>query len=102
MPAATPQPALGGATTPSGGGPPDRSTHFVFENKVFGLERAYFSLAHDTKEPVYHVLLGTLKAALPLPTLRAEFNIDPQSPDGKLLEVVEKSLRHVREIRPND
>ena len=90
------------AEKPAGSGSLDRSTHFVFENKVFGLDRAYFSLAHDTKEPVYHVMLGALKAALPLPTLRIEFNIDPDSPDGKLLEIIEKSLRYVKEIRPND
>jgi hypothetical protein len=90
------------AETPASGGSLDRSTHFVFENKVFGLDRAYFSLAHDTKEPVYHVMLGALKAALPLPTLRTEFSIDADSPDGKLLDIIEKSLRYVKEIRPND
>jgi hypothetical protein len=79
----------------------DRSTHFLFEAKVFTLERAYFSLEHE-KEPIFHVLLGSLNAALPLPTLRAEFNIDPDSSDGKLLDIIEKSLRYVKEIRPND
>ncbi|HZS85734.1 MAG TPA: hypothetical protein VFA50_22900 [Stellaceae bacterium] len=100
MTALTTRPDAGSAPAP--GGASDRSTHFVFENKVFSLERAYFSLARDTKEPVYHVMLGTLTAALPLPTVRAEFNIDPDSPDGKLLDIIEKSLRYVREIRPND
>jgi uncharacterized coiled-coil DUF342 family protein len=101
MPAAQSEPAPE-ETAPASGGSPDRSTHFVFENKVFGLDRAYFSLAHDTKEPVYHVMLGSLVAALPLPTVRIEFNIDPDSPDGKLLDIIEKSLRYVKEIRPND
>jgi hypothetical protein len=91
-----------GTAAPAAGNPNDRSTHFVFDGKVFGLERAYFSLARDTKEPVYHVMLGALKAALPLRTLRMEFSIEPDSPDGKLLEIIEKSLRYVREIRPND
>jgi hypothetical protein len=85
----------------SGGGSSDRSTHFAFDAKVFKLERAYFSLTHDN-EPIFHVMLGTLNAALPLPTLRFEFNIDEASPDGKLLAIVEKSLRYVKEIRPND
>src|SRR5262249_30029122 len=84
-----------------GGGSTDRSTHFVFDAKVFRLERAYFSLTH-ANEPIFHVLLGAINAALPLPTLRAEFNIDPDSSDGKLLDIVEKSLRYVKEIRPND
>lgn len=74
----------------------------MFDAKVFRLDRAYFSLAHDTKEPIFHVMLGTLNAALPLPTLRTEFSIDPDSPDGKLLDIIEKSLRYVKEIRPND
>jgi hypothetical protein len=74
----------------------------LFDAKVFTLEHAYFSLAHDTKEPIFHVMLGTLNAALPLPTLRMEFSIDPESSDGKLLDIIEKSLRYVKEIRPND
>jgi hypothetical protein len=97
--------ALAAAPVPAAGAPSgstDRSTHFVFDNKVFTLDRAYFSLAHDTKEPIFHVMLGTLNAALPLPTLRMEFSIDPESPDGKLLDIIEKSLRYVKEIRPND
>jgi hypothetical protein len=88
-------------SAPAAGGGTDRSTHFVFEAKVFTLDKAYFSLEHE-KEPIFHVLLGTLSAALPLPTLRAEFNIDPGSNDGKLLDIIEKSLRYVKEIRPND
>ncbi len=43
-----------------------------------------------------------LVAALGLATLRTEFGIDPESPDGVLLEIVEKSLRFVREIRPGN
>ena len=89
------------ATAPSTGGSADRSTHFVFEGKVFKLEKAYFSLEQE-KEPIFHCLLGTISAALPLPTLCSEFNIDPESNDGKLLDIIEKSLRYVKEIRPND
>jgi hypothetical protein len=94
--------ALAEAVPTSSGAGSDRSTHFAFEGKVFRLDRAYFSLSHDTKEPIFHVLLGTLNAALPLPTLRVEFNVEPGSNDAKLLDIVEKSLRYVREIRPDD
>jgi hypothetical protein len=89
------------ATAPSPSGSSDRSTHFLFEAKVFKLDKAFFSLEQE-KEPIFHVQLGTINAALPLPTLRAEFNIDPDSSDGKLLDIIEKSLRYVKEIRPND
>lgn len=84
------------------GGTTERSTRFAFQNKLFSLEGGYFSMTRDSREPVFHVLLGDLQAALPLPTLRAEFKIAPDSPDGRLLDIVEKSLRFVKEICPND
>lgn len=80
----------------------ERTTHFAFQNKLFSLEGGYFSMTRDSREPVFHVLLGELQAALPLPTLRIEFKIAADSPDGRLLEIVEKSLRFVKEICPND
>jgi hypothetical protein len=86
----------------SSGGSGERSTHFNFQHKIFSLDRAYFSLTRDTKEPVFHVLLGDLKAALTLPTLRAEFSIASDTGDGQLLDIIERSLRYVKEIRPND
>jgi hypothetical protein len=79
-----------------------RSTHFTFEHKIFAVGGAYFSLTNDTREPVLHVPLGELNAALTLQTLRLEFDIANQSPDGKLLNIIEKSLRYVMEIRPDD
>jgi hypothetical protein len=85
---------------PSGGS--ERSTHFAFEHKIFGVNSAYFSLTHDTREPVFHVPLGELKAALTLGTLRTEFDITAESSDGKLLDLIDKSLRYVKEIRPDD
>jgi hypothetical protein len=87
---------------PDGPGDGDRTTHFVFEHKVFALEHAYFALEPRSREPVYYVRLGELQAVLPLPMVRTEFGIEKDSPDGKLLDVVAKSLRYVKEIRPND
>ena len=80
----------------------DRSTHFVFDHKVFTLKGARFAFTEDGTAPAFHVELGTLVGALPLATVRAEFKIDPDSPDGMLLGIVEKSLRYVKEIRPGD
>jgi hypothetical protein len=80
----------------------DRSTHFLFEHKVFTLKGVRFALTEDGSAPAFHVELGALIASLPLGTLREEFNIDRDSADGTLLAIVEKSLRFVREIRPGD
>ena len=80
----------------------DRSTHFLFDHKVFSLKGARFALTEDGSMPAFHVELGTLVASLPLGTLRTEFSIDRDSADGVLLAIVEKSLRFVREIRPGD
>lgn len=79
-----------------------RSTHFVFDHKVFAIKDAYFGLTEDTKEPVFRVLLGDLLTALPLKRLRDEFGIDSGSHDDDLLCVVEKGLRYVKEIRHRD
>lgn len=79
-----------------------RSTHFRFDHKVFGVEGARFALTSDSQEAALYVLLGDLQVALLLPTLRYEFGIKPDSNDGELLSVVERSLRYVKEIRPND
>jgi hypothetical protein len=79
-----------------------RSTHFRFEHKVFAVEGAHFAHTSDTQEAALHVMLGDLQVALLLPTLKAEFGIKPDSHDGELLDVIERSLRYVKEIRPND
>ena len=92
-------------TVDAAGGAPigtERITTFAFESKIFSLDGGYFSMTRDTKEPVFHIMLGDLRAAVSLPTLRAEFNIAVASPDGKLLAFIEKSLRFVKEIYPND
>ncbi len=80
----------------------DRSTHFLFEHKVFTLKGARFALTEDGSTPAFHVELGTLIASLPLGTLRGEFASIAIRRMTSLLTVVEKSLRFVREIRPGD
>lgn len=80
----------------------DRSANFTFQHKVFSVEGAYFAMAAASGEPLLHVLVGDLKCALTLPSLRNEFRIARDSPDGQLLSLVEKGLRYVKEIRPGD
>ncbi|HET8726624.1 MAG TPA: hypothetical protein VFO41_03845 [Alphaproteobacteria bacterium] len=79
-----------------------RSTHFEFKHKVFAVDGGYFALSHDTKEAVFHIPLGDIKGVLALEVLRSEFKIEPDSHDGKLLGIIDRSLRFVKEIRPND
>ncbi len=78
------------------------STHFEFEHRVFAVKGARFSLTGDGVEAAFFVTLGDLKAAIRLPALRTEFGIDPESGDGKLLAIIERSLRYVKEIRSGD
>jgi hypothetical protein len=92
------------ATAPSAAARPGapRSTHFRFEHKVFEVEGARFAHTCDTQEAALYVMLGDLQVALLLPTLRDEFGIKPDSNDSELLSLVERSLRYVKEIRPDD
>lgn len=80
----------------------DSSTHFAFEHKVFHVKGARFAMTGDGTEPAFFVTLGDLRAAIRLPALRNEFGIDADSGDGKLLAIVERSLRYVKEIRAGD
>jgi hypothetical protein len=79
----------------------DRSTHFAFQHKVFSIKDAVFRLS-QTEEPLFRVELGDLKCGVSVPSLRNEFGIKPESDDGKLLGLIEKALRFVKEIRPGD
>lgn len=79
----------------------DRSTHFVFQHRVFTLEGGYFS-NDDLDEAKFAMPLGESMVSVALPSLRREFSIEDDSEDGKLLDVVEKSLKFVKSIRPND
>lgn len=81
--------------------PPTSSTVFDFEHKVFRLDGGCFKL-NAGGEPLFHVRLGELTAALTLPSLCTEFGIEAHSHDGQLLDVVASGLRYVREIRPGD
>ncbi len=64
------------ATSEIGSYEVDRSTHFLFEHKVFTLKGARFALTEDGSTPAFHVELGALVASLPMGTLRAEFSFD--------------------------
>lgn len=81
---------------------PMRDTHFDFQHKIFSLSGAFFAMDPTAKEPVLHITLGDLKAALPFQTLKESFNIEEDSHDARLLGVVAKGLRFVKQIRPGE
>ncbi|MDE1149658.1 MAG: hypothetical protein PW843_24165 [Azospirillaceae bacterium] len=87
---------------PAAQGEASRSTHFMFENKVFSVAGAHFSFARDSNEAVYNVELGDMWGKIPFRTLREAFGIAEDSPDAGLLGVVERSLKFVKIIRPGD
>ncbi len=78
------------------------STHFLFEHKVFSIEGCYFSADSNGDRARFLMPLGEEMAAVALKDLRQEFGIAEDSNDGKLLDIVVKSLKYVQEIRPND
>lgn len=80
----------------------DRNTRFSFEHKVFSLEGSYFEASGDIDNPRFHLPMGETMAAISLRALRREFGIDDDSADGKLLDLVGKSLKYVKVIRVND
>ena len=96
------------AAGPASEQPPDaapapmRDTHFDFQHKIFSLSGAFFAMDPTAKEPVLHITLGDLKAALPFQTLKESFNIEEDSHDARLLGVVAKGLRFVKQIRPGE
>ncbi len=79
-----------------------KATHFAFENTVFSVKDAYFSLSPVSGDPVYNVPLGDVRATLPIDTVAGSFHIKQPSADADLLQVVKRSLKFVKEIRPGD
>lgn len=81
---------------------PNRSTHFLFDHKVFTVDGCRFVWSKSAEEPVMRFMLGKVQAEVALDKLCNEFKIDPKSFDGQLIDMVAKGLKYVREIRPGD
>ncbi len=80
----------------------DGSTRFAFEHKVFSVEGCYFAANSKGEKPKFLMPMGEEMASIALGSLRQEFGIAEDSSDGRLLDIVAKSLKYVQEIRPND
>jgi hypothetical protein len=92
----------GGDKTNKGDDKQSPSTHFVFVNKVFAMPGGYFCIAPDGNDAVFNVHLGDMWGKINFRALRDSFGIEEKSDDARLLNVVEKGLKFVKEIRPGD
>jgi len=77
-------------------------TDFDFRHKVFEAPGGYFSYVRGTKQTYFNLMIGEVQAQLEVKTLAGEFGIEPDSEDGRLLELVQKGVQFVKEIRPGD
>ncbi len=78
------------------------STKFSFEHRVFSVDGSYFDADAVSNTAMFHLPMSGTNAAIDLSTLCYEFDIPGDSKDGRLLDVVKDSLRHVKTIRIND
>jgi hypothetical protein len=78
------------------------STTFVFTHILFKAPGACFVGAGDERTPMFAVDLGDTQGLLGTQALKRKFNIPPGSPDDRMIDLAERSLRYVHEIRPGD
>ena len=78
------------------------STTFAFQHKVFQTPGAVFRMDRTTQKVSLFMRVGEIDASLELRQIEKTFAITSDSPDGQMLQMVERSLRVVREIRPGD
>lgn len=91
------------ATSPSSsnGAAPDQRV--AFEHSFFAkIEGAYFQTSEQTSEPVLMVKMAKNYVSLPFKGIRREFNIAEGSADGKMLEMIAKSLKYVKGLQLGD
>jgi hypothetical protein len=90
------------AAAPAEKPPEPTNTHFAFQHKVFDVPEAVFKLDRTNSSVALHLQLGGVAASIDLRQIKRTFSIEPGSSDGLMLDMVEKGLRFVREIRPGD
>jgi hypothetical protein len=95
-----------GGTAPANGEPlpaPEASnTVFQFQHKVFDVPSAVFRMDRVTGRVGLYMNLGGNEASIELSQISRSFRIETDSDDGKMMNLVERSLRYVREIHPGD
>lgn len=89
-------------TSSSGTAGPLDITHFDFQHPVFRTPGARFLLKGNDKTPTFRIDMGDLEALIDVDILCREFNIVPESHDGKLVALAVAGLRYVPDIKPQD
>jgi len=75
---------------------------FSFEHKVFALPGARFAVDRQSETMMFYIRLGGLHVSLMPTVLRREFKIATLSHDSQLIELANRALRYVKEVRPGD
>lgn len=78
------------------------STVFDFQHAAFTLKTCVFRLDAVSGQPMMIVSLDSLNASIPVSKLKQSFGIDDGSHDEKLVQLLAKALKYVKEIRPGD
>lgn len=78
-----------------------KSTHFLFDHKLFAIPDCCIAKDPNTGDPGLSLPLGDVRAFLPLGPLMKMFK-DFSEDDTRLLNIAIRGLSHVREIRPGD
>lgn len=77
-------------------------THFNFQHRVFQTPGARFLPKGHDRVPTFRVDMGDLEGLIEIDVLKKEFNLSPESHDGKLVELAVAGLRYVPDIKPGD
>ncbi len=81
----------------------DQENTVNFEQKFFtAVEGSYFRKSNETKEPVFVLNLGGEEVMLPFKGIRREFNIEEESGDAQMLDLVATGLDFVKVLMPGD
>lgn len=99
IPAQVPSPAADAEAPP----PPEATnTIFRFHHKVFDVPSAVFRMDRISGRVSLFMNLGGNEASIEMSQISKSFSIESDSEDGKMMGLVEKSLRFVREIHPGN
>lgn len=83
----------------------DQNTLTVVEfgQKFFtAVEGSYFRKSAHTDEPVFVLNLGGQEIILPIPGICKEFDIEDDTPDGRMLQMVITGLDYIKVLMPGD
>jgi hypothetical protein len=78
------------------------NTEFSFQHKLFLLPSVVFKQALDGSGPVMQLDLEAVRATIAASTICDSFGIPAGSPDAKLIDLVSRALKYVKEVRHGD